>query len=174
MAFSSAIGLKPIVVSKSSSYVNLMLPVRDNRAIVKAKMLTMATIPAVTSPIFFFVSAFIISPIRRAFRKYHRIILTIASVNSTDMHVCSKIIYTHSSYKDYHLQAYFRGCFLFISSREWVLYVFWAGRGEKYFLSHSLSTKHDANFRCAELNTIPLPHRCNLPMFFSWQHRRCF
>ena len=68
IACSSAIGAKPIVVFKSSAYVNLMLPVSDNRAIVRAKMLTMVTMPAVTSPIFFFVSAFIISPIRRASR----------------------------------------------------------------------------------------------------------
>jgi len=68
MACSSAIGTKSAVVFKSSVYVNLMLPVRDKRAIVRAKMLTMVTMPAVTSPIFFFVSAFIISPIRRASR----------------------------------------------------------------------------------------------------------
>ena len=85
MACSSTIGSTPIVVFKSSSSVNLMLPVRDNRAIVKAKIQTMVTMPAVTSPIFFFVSAFIISPIRRAFLEYHRTILTIARVNSINM-----------------------------------------------------------------------------------------
>ena len=67
MACFSAIGTKSIVVFKSSSSVNLMLPVRDKRAIVRAKMLTTVTMPAVTSPIFFFVSAFITSPIQKSF-----------------------------------------------------------------------------------------------------------
>lgn len=140
MACSSAIGTKPIFVFKSSAYVNLMLPVRDKRAIVRAKMLTIVTMPAVISPIFFFVSAFIISPVRRAFREYHRTIVTIARINSTDM--ASIVVGT----------AYPREQSIF---------------SDILSFSHSLFVKHDANFRCAELNTIQLRHRCNLPMFFS-------